>query len=249
MVQFFTPHLDSLATTRATVDPRPVAAVATAPWPRRAVAAVPQSEVVAAVASRSRGRATTGPLCGGGILEPRGGDTSKADEQAVPLDVRVATATHEAWGSSGVTEGTRCAQRRSRVTSSNPVQLGGPSNDLHLCLCHWRHPPVTNSSDSCFLFDYCVLCLPHILFMLKTVRFYPWTRNSYISLLHANSKDNSLIYAVCNYHKKSNQIIYVRKCYLYVCHKNVPNSRMFVIIIKNQINSPIFVNARFLRLS
>jgi hypothetical protein len=31
---------------------------------------------------------------------PRGGGTSKASEQAAPLDVRVATATHEARGSS-----------------------------------------------------------------------------------------------------------------------------------------------------
>jgi hypothetical protein len=47
--------------------------------------------------------------------------------------------------------------------------------------------------------------------------FYAWTQSSYISLLHAyflhaHWKDNSLIYVVRNYHKKSNQIIYVRKC-------------------------------------
>jgi hypothetical protein len=53
-------------------------------------------------APRSRGRATARPLCGQATasLRPRGGGTSKADEQAAPVDVRVATATHEARGSS-----------------------------------------------------------------------------------------------------------------------------------------------------
>jgi hypothetical protein len=76
--------------------------------------------------------------------------------------------------------------------------LGDPSDDLHLCLYHRRRPPATTSFDSCFLFDYCVLCLPHILFTLKIVRFYAWTRSSYISLLHAHWKGNSLIYVVRN---------------------------------------------------
>jgi hypothetical protein len=81
--------------------PRPVAAT---PLPRRAVADVPRSGVVAAVprsvavALRSRGRATAGPLCGQAAAspKPRGGGTSKAGEQATSVDVRVATATHEA---------------------------------------------------------------------------------------------------------------------------------------------------------
>jgi hypothetical protein len=91
------------------VVPRPVAAVAAAPRPRRAVAAVPRSGVEAAVhrsaavSPRSRGRATAVPLCGQAMASPRprGGGTSKAGEQATPLDMRVATATHEARGSSG----------------------------------------------------------------------------------------------------------------------------------------------------
>jgi hypothetical protein len=89
---------------RAVVDPQPVAAVAAAPRPRRAVVAVPRSGVEAVVprsaaaAPRSRGRATIVPLCGqaAAFLGPRGGGTSTAGEQAAPLDVRVATATHEA---------------------------------------------------------------------------------------------------------------------------------------------------------
>jgi hypothetical protein len=96
-----------------------VATVAAAPRHRRAVAVVPRSGVEAAVprsaamAPRSRGRTTAVPLCGQEAASPRpqGGGTSKASEQAAPLDVRVATATHEARGSSGVTEGARCAQQ------------------------------------------------------------------------------------------------------------------------------------------
>jgi hypothetical protein len=63
--------------------------------------AVPRSGVVVA-APRSKGRATAGPLCGQAAASPRprGGGTSKAGEQVAPLDVRVATATHEARGSS-----------------------------------------------------------------------------------------------------------------------------------------------------
>jgi hypothetical protein len=49
---------------------------------------------------------------------------------------------------------------------------GAPSDNLHLCLCRWRRPPTTISFVSCFLFDYCVLCVPHLLFTLKTIRFY-----------------------------------------------------------------------------
>jgi hypothetical protein len=72
------------------------------------VAEVPRSGVVAAVprsvmaAPRSRGRATAGPLCGQAAAAPRsrGGGTSKAGEQATPVDVRVATATHKARCSS-----------------------------------------------------------------------------------------------------------------------------------------------------
>jgi hypothetical protein len=129
---------------RAAVDPRPVAAVVAAPRPRRAVVAAPRPRLAvaailrsgveaavprsAAAAPRSRGRATAVPLCGqaAASLGPRGGGTSKAGEQATPLDVRVATATHEARGSSDVTEGARCAQRRSRMTSSDPAQFGRP---------------------------------------------------------------------------------------------------------------------------
>jgi hypothetical protein len=79
------------------------------------VAEVPRSGVVAAVprsvavAPRSRGRATAGPLCGQAAASPRpqGGDTSKAGEQAMSVDVRVATATHETRGSSERRHGRR----------------------------------------------------------------------------------------------------------------------------------------------
>jgi hypothetical protein len=47
-------------------------------------------------------RSAAGPLCGQAAASPklRGGGTSKAGEQATPVDVRVATATHEARCSS-----------------------------------------------------------------------------------------------------------------------------------------------------
>jgi hypothetical protein len=92
--------------------PRPVAAT---PLPRHAVAKVPRSGVVAAVprlvatAPRSIGRAIAGPLCGQAAAspKPRGGGTSKAGEQATPVDVRVATATYEARCSSERRHGRR----------------------------------------------------------------------------------------------------------------------------------------------
>jgi hypothetical protein len=72
--------------------------VVVTPLPRRTVAEVPRSGVVAAV-PRSRGQAAASP-------KPRGGGTSKADEQATPIDVR-ATATHEARCSSERRHGRR----------------------------------------------------------------------------------------------------------------------------------------------
>jgi hypothetical protein len=72
--------------------PRPVAAT---PLPRRAVAEVPRS--------------AAGPLCGQAAASPklRGGGTSKTGEQAMPVDVRVATATREARCSSERRHGRR----------------------------------------------------------------------------------------------------------------------------------------------
>jgi hypothetical protein len=187
-------------------------AVAPAPQLRRTVAVVPRSWIVATVPkSVARWRWLPDPegerrwgRCAGKRRHPRG---PKAGEQAASPDVRVVTAPQEARGSSGVTEGTRCAQLRSRVTSSDPAHLWRPE---------WWPPSVlmssmTSSSDYLLwfilYFDYCVLCLPHALLLLKNVRFYAWRRSSYISLLHAyflhaHWKDNSLIYAIRNYHKK-----------------------------------------------
>jgi hypothetical protein len=69
-------------------------------------------------------------------------------------------------------------------------------------------------------FDYCVLYLPHALFtqkmydiILNTEFLYQFT--SCILFLRAQWKDNSMIYVVSNYHKKSNQIIYVRNCQIF----------------------------------
>jgi hypothetical protein len=102
------------------VVPRPVAATT---LPRRAVAEVPQSGVVAAV-PRSRGRATAGPLCGQAAAspKPRGGGTSKAGEQATPVDVRVATTTHEARCSSERCHGRR--EMRAAMIARDILQFG-----------------------------------------------------------------------------------------------------------------------------
>jgi hypothetical protein len=96
--------------------------------------AVPRSRVVAAVprslpvAPRSRGRATAGPICGQAAtsLGPVVATLPRPASKQRPPDVQVATVPHEARGSSVVTEGTRCGQRRSRVTSSDPAQFGRP---------------------------------------------------------------------------------------------------------------------------
>jgi hypothetical protein len=101
---------------------------------------------------------------------------------------RRASSDGDAWGA----RFERAASRKARDARSDDRawhpsvrrSLGGPSDDLYLCLCHRRCPPATTSFDSCFLFNYCVLCLPHVLFTLETVRFYAWTRSSYINLLH-----------------------------------------------------------------
>jgi hypothetical protein len=194
--------------------------MAVAPWPRRAVAAVLWSGVVAVVprsvaaVPRSRGRATAGPLCGHAAASsgPWGGGTSKADEQAAPLDVRVATATHEARGSSERRHGRRevCAAMIVRdILRSGAVWAARVTTYICACVIDdilWPLPPLIR-----VFIDYCVLCLPHVLCMLKTIRFYAWARSSYISLLHAyflyaHWKDNFLIYVVHNYHKKSNHL-------------------------------------------
>jgi hypothetical protein len=116
------------------------------------VAEVPRSGVVAAAprsvaaAPRSSGRATAGPLCGQAVASPRsrGGGTSKAGEQATPVDVRVVTATHKA----------RCSSER---------RHGRPEMRAAMI----AHPPIRRS----FLFDYCVLCLSHVLFTPKLYDF------------------------------------------------------------------------------
>jgi hypothetical protein len=111
-------------------------------------AAVPRSVVAA---PRSRGSSD------GGTLVRASGGTSKVDEQATPLDVRVVTTKHEVRVASRMARGARSDDRACQP----PIRCSsdGPIDDLHLCLCRRRRPPATTSSDLCFLFDYCVLCL------------------------------------------------------------------------------------------
>jgi hypothetical protein len=137
-------------------------------------------------------------------------------------DARVATAPHETRGSSGITEGVRCAERRSLMTSSDPAQFGWPE---------WRPPSMlvsstTSSSDYhlwfMLSFDYCVLWLPHILFMLTT-----------------------LIYDFMLEHRVHISVYYM---HIFCMHigKIIPWFMLFVITIKNQIKSFMYINARFL---
>jgi hypothetical protein len=149
--------------------PRPVAAT---PLPRRAVAEVPRSRVVAAV-PRSRGRATAGPLCGQAATspKPRGGGTSKAGEQATPVDVRVATATHEARA--------RCSsERRHERREMRAAMIAVTSSD----------PAQFSFRLLCFMPTTCIIYAKNCMILCFNTEF----------VYHARWKDNSLIYVVRN---------------------------------------------------
>jgi hypothetical protein len=91
-----------------------------------------------AVAPRSRGRATAGPLCrqAAASPRPRGGDTSKAGEQAAPVDVRVAMVTHEARGSSKRRHGRR--EMRATMIARDILRSGAvwaAQVTTYICAC------------------------------------------------------------------------------------------------------------------
>jgi hypothetical protein len=97
--------------------------------------AVPRS---VAAAPRSRGRATAGPLCGQATASPgpRGGGTSKAGEQVAPVDVRVATATHEALDSSERHHGR--SEMRAAMIARDILRSGAvwmPRVTTYICAC------------------------------------------------------------------------------------------------------------------
>jgi hypothetical protein len=215
---------DGCPRARVALAPRSVAAVARAPRPGRAVAAVPWSGLAMAVPiSVARWRQLPDPKgeqrrspvrASGGIpgasRQTRGDNTPKAGEQATPP---------RRASSDGAARGTRFERHHGR----REVRTATIARDILLSSAVWA-ARVTTSICSCVVddvlrqlphllrvmsFDYCVLVLPQARFTLKTIRFYDWTRSSYISLLHAyflhaHWKGNSLIYGVCNYHK--NQI-------------------------------------------
>jgi hypothetical protein len=217
-------------------DPWPVAAVVVAPRPRRAVAVARESARRRPPSStRTRGGGGSpiqrtsdgGPLCGLAATTPR----PQGGREAASFPRRASKRRPPSASSDGSTRSARVKRRHGRrevsaaaiapcVTSSDPAQFERPE---------WWPPSVlvssTMSSSDYLLwfmlsFDYCVLCVPHALFTLKTVRFYTSTRSSYINLLHAyflytHWKDNSMIYTICNFHKKSNQIIYVCNCQVF----------------------------------
>jgi hypothetical protein len=159
------------------VAPRPrcaVAVVAAAPRPRRAVAVILRSGVEAASAPRSRGLATAVPLCGQAAASsgPRDGGTSKG---------RRASDAPRCASSNGDTRDARFERRHGRcevraATIAHDILRSGavrpPQMTTYICAyvvddVLRRLPP-----SICVFFNYCVLCLPHVLFTLKTVRFY-----------------------------------------------------------------------------
>jgi hypothetical protein len=207
-----------------------------------------------AAAPWSRGGATAGPLCGKVAVTPGplgGQEVTTLQRQSRKRRPRRAS-------SDGVARGARFERhhRRREVHAATVVRDILRSGVV-------RAARVTTSIRSRVVDDVLQRLPPliHIVFRFlcfmpttctiyaKNVRFYTWTRSSYISLLHAyilhaHWKSNSLIYAVCNYHK--NICSYLSD--FYVCHKTVSNSHMFVINIKNQIKSLMFAIARFLHL-
>jgi hypothetical protein len=69
-------------------------------------------------------------------MRPRGGSTSKAGEQAAPVDVRVATTTHETRGSSERRHGRR--EMRTAMITHDILRSGAVSAarvTTYICAC------------------------------------------------------------------------------------------------------------------
>jgi hypothetical protein len=135
-------------------------------------------------------RASGGDL--GAPRRPRGDDTPEASEQATTHlqalaaathlnprttvahpDVRLATTSHE----------DRATMVACDILRSGAIRAARVTTSIRSCVLDsvlQRLPPPIRIMH----FDYCVLCLPHTLFTLKTVGFYARSRSSYISLLH-----------------------------------------------------------------
>jgi hypothetical protein len=126
-VQFFTPHPDSLVTMMVAREHARRWTPGRWLWWSR----LPDPDARWRWFPDLEGERRWGP-CVGKRQRPRRPEAaalSRPVSQGPPPprpDVRVETAPHEARGSSGVTKGTRCAQRQSRVTSSDPTQFGRP---------------------------------------------------------------------------------------------------------------------------
>jgi hypothetical protein len=195
------------------------------------VAVVPRSGVVAAVprsaaaAPRSRGRATAGPLCGQAAASqgPRGGGTSKAGEQASPLDVRVATVTHEARGSSEWRHGRR--EVRATMIARDILRSGAVwATRVTTCIC------------ACVIDDV-LRPLPHLIrVFFLIIMFYAY----HMYIIYAK---NCMILCL------NTEFVYqFAACIFFACTLERQFLMLFVIIIKNQTESLMFGNARFLRL-
>jgi hypothetical protein len=138
-----------------------------------------------------KGERRRGPCAGmqrrpRGPRRARGGGTPKAGEQATPP--RCASSEGAARGA----RFERCHERREVRTTmvahdilwSDAIRAARVTTSICFCVpdgvLRRLLPPICIMS-----FDYCVLCLPHALFILKTVWFYVWKQSSYIILLHA----------------------------------------------------------------
>jgi hypothetical protein len=104
----------------------------------------------------------------GDVPRPRGGDTPKASEQAAPP---------RRASSDGAARGTRFERCNGRhevraATVARDILRSGAVRAARVTTTSVLVSSTTASSDSCNLFDYYVLCLPYVLFTVKTLRFY-----------------------------------------------------------------------------
>jgi hypothetical protein len=148
-----------------------VAAVAAAPRPRHAVVAVPRP---AAAAPDPEGERRQCP-CAGKRRRPRGPEAAALPRPASKRHPRCASRDGDTRGARFERHHERCEVRA--ATIAHDILRSGAVRAARMTtyICAYvvddvlqRLPPPI---CVCF-FDYCVLYLPHVLFTLKTVRFY-----------------------------------------------------------------------------
>jgi hypothetical protein len=188
---------------------------------------VPRSGVVAVVprsVARWRqlldleGERWRGP-CAGKQQCPRG-----PEEAALPRRASKRCPRHAS--SNGATRDTRFEHRHERrevraatimcdILRSSTVQATRVTTSICSCVFDnvlWRLPPPIRVAFRllCFIPKTCTIYSKNYTILCLNMEFvYQFTSCIF---LHAHWKDNSLIYVVHSWHKKSNQIIYVHNC-------------------------------------